>query len=91
MAKQSQPQSTPQVQHPTCASLNQADACKYIGISVATLQRLEAAGKAPPRLRMGNRSARYLVSSLDRWLAARSEPEPEPSRKRRASSQRAAA
>jgi predicted DNA-binding transcriptional regulator AlpA len=54
------------------AALSERDAARYIGMSESWLRhgRLYQADTVPPHLRLG-RSVRYLVSTLDTFLAER--------------------
>ena len=54
-------------------TLTSIEAAEYIGMSEAWLRQSRMAGKtdAPPFLKIGNKTVRYLIADLDGWLEAR--------------------
>jgi hypothetical protein len=50
--------------------LHEADAARYVGISVAFLRQARVRAKGPAYFRIG-RSVRYRVSDLEAWLSDR--------------------
>jgi predicted DNA-binding transcriptional regulator AlpA len=48
-----------------------AEAAHILGISVRTLTRMEAAGKAPPRVKITDRIVGYRDSDIKKFLDAR--------------------
>jgi predicted DNA-binding transcriptional regulator AlpA len=50
--------------------LHEADAARYIGMSVAFLRQARVRARGPAYFRIG-RSVRYRVSDLDAWLSER--------------------
>ena len=60
-------------------ALAPADAAVYLGLSVATLERMRASGNGPPFVKIG-KSVRYARDAMDEWLredAVRSSAEAE--------------
>jgi predicted DNA-binding transcriptional regulator AlpA len=53
--------------------LNQLETAQACGFSLATLRRLENAGKGPPVTRLSERRKGYRFSKLRAWLDARTE------------------
>lgn len=53
--------------------LNGAQAAHYLGISLRTLEELQAMGKGPPFRRHG-RQKRFHIADLDAWSNARKFP-----------------
>jgi predicted DNA-binding transcriptional regulator AlpA len=53
--------------------LSKSEAAEYIGVSVPTMNRLEAAGDAPTRTRLSPGRWGYRVSHCNIWLDARAE------------------
>lgn len=51
--------------------LRKREAAKLIGLSVATLDRLRAAGTFVRPIRLGERAVGFLRRDLDAWLASR--------------------
>lgn len=49
-----------------------------LGISVATIERLRAAGSSdiPPHIVIGNGSIRYADLDVEQWLQSRLQPQP---------------
>ena len=47
------------------------EAAHFLGISVRTLTRMEAAGKAPPRVKITDRIVGYRDSDIKKFLDAR--------------------
>ena len=49
---------------------------KRLGLSVSTIERLRTSGKGdlPPHLVIGQRTIRYDVEGVERWLAGRQAP-----------------
>jgi predicted DNA-binding transcriptional regulator AlpA len=50
--------------------LNTADAARFLGISVSTLERLRASGDGPRFAKYGPRTIRYKTSDLCAWREA---------------------
>jgi predicted DNA-binding transcriptional regulator AlpA len=46
-------------------------AARYLGLSKATIYRLEKEGSLRPRILLGPRSSAWLISDLDDFLASR--------------------
>jgi excisionase family DNA binding protein len=59
------------VPHSTTPTLTRRQAAEYVGVSVATLDRLVARGELPPPRRVSVGASRYLAAELADWLAAR--------------------
>jgi predicted DNA-binding transcriptional regulator AlpA len=53
--------------------LGTAAAAAFVGVSVPTWERLRAAGKAPPAVRLSDRRNGYQVAALIAWIEARTE------------------
>jgi len=49
--------------------LSRTQAAAAIGVSVRTLERMEAAGRAPPSRRISKQIVRYPAEQLRSWLA----------------------
>jgi predicted DNA-binding transcriptional regulator AlpA len=49
--------------------LNRTQAAAVLGMSLRTLQRLEAAGRGPPSRRISPQIVRYPAEQLRAWLA----------------------
>jgi predicted DNA-binding transcriptional regulator AlpA len=47
--------------------LRTAEAAKYLGVGVSTLERGRVAGTGPTFRRLGNRIIVYAVTDLDNW------------------------
>jgi hypothetical protein len=54
--------------------LTEAEAARFLRISVRTLQRLSAASAAPPKLRLTTRRIAYRRADLVVWAAERRAP-----------------
>jgi predicted DNA-binding transcriptional regulator AlpA len=50
-------------------SLNRTQAAAVVGVSVRTLERMEAAGRGPPSRRISKQIVRYPAEQLRSWLA----------------------
>lgn len=55
----------------TAQVLRKREAAKLIGISIATLDRLRAAGTFVRPIRLGEQAIGFLRRDLDAWLASR--------------------
>lgn len=51
--------------------LRKRDAAKLVGISIATLDRLRAAGSFVRPIQLGEQAIGFLRSDIDEWLASR--------------------
>jgi predicted DNA-binding transcriptional regulator AlpA len=51
--------------------IGRADAAKYIGVSLPTLDRLIKEGKAPVCLHLAKRRRGFLIEDLDNWLSSK--------------------
>jgi hypothetical protein len=51
--------------------LSTADAAKYTGLSVSTLERLRISGGGPGYIRPTHRRVLYAICDLDTWLQSR--------------------
>jgi predicted DNA-binding transcriptional regulator AlpA len=51
--------------------LRPAAAAAYIGLSRASIYRLERAGLLPPRVLLGSNASGWLIEDLDEFLASR--------------------
>lgn len=49
---------------------------KKVGLSDATIWRLERAGKFPKRLQLGGNSTGWLEHEVDQWLSEKAEARP---------------
>ena len=49
--------------------LSRTEAAAALGVSVRTLERLEAAGRGPPSRRISKQIIKYPAESLRTWLA----------------------
>jgi predicted DNA-binding transcriptional regulator AlpA len=53
--------------------LTRQEFCRVARISIDTLERMEAANKAPPRTQLSDRRFGFRVGAVRQWLAARTE------------------
>jgi prophage regulatory protein len=51
--------------------LRRKDVCKYTGLSVTTLWRLEKAGKFPARIRLSSNAVGWSERAVIAWLESR--------------------
>lgn len=51
--------------------LSRAELANLLGVSIDTLDRLEARGEAPPRVRISPRRWGYPVGAYKQWYAAK--------------------
>jgi prophage regulatory protein len=63
--------------------LRPAAAATYIGLSRATVYRLERAGELPPRVILGENSSGWLREDLDAFIASRPRARPPGTTRRR--------
>lgn len=64
---QEQHREMPPSPHPASNMMNEKDAAKYLGMSVAWFQRKRVTGGGPPFSKVGQ-SVRYSLRDLDYWL-----------------------
>ena len=50
------------------ATLDQAEAAKFLGISAKHFRKLAAEGRLPAPLDLGGRLRRYHIGTLEQWL-----------------------
>jgi predicted DNA-binding transcriptional regulator AlpA len=53
--------------------LTRPEAVKALGVSIRTWERLEAAGDAPPKVRLSQGRIGYRLSDIQNWLDRRCE------------------
>ena len=51
--------------------LRKGEVSRRVGLSVRQLERLEQAGRFPPRVLLGSNSAGWVESEVREWIAAR--------------------
>jgi predicted DNA-binding transcriptional regulator AlpA len=51
--------------------LRTVDAATYIGLAVATLEKMRLRGDGPPFVRLGCRAVGYDLADLDEWIEER--------------------
>lgn len=58
--------------------LRTREACEFLRVTRAKFRRLRAEPDFPPEIVLGSRSLRWRRADLERFLAGRQRPEPEP-------------
>jgi len=63
--------------------ISKADAAKMLGISIDTLDRMNARREGPPRVQLSDRRVGYRISSLRDWISEKTEPATPKQRRKR--------